>query len=413
MKNKLKLITSFFLWIITTLSIVFFVQTLQNNQQIQFPITVDIRSMLEKFNFSSNNQYKKFDEIYRILKKWYRSWNMVNSWNMRLSALKSFVSAIGDPFTVYMDAKEEKELKDALKWSSDFEWIWAYISKRDDWIRIEEVIKDSPAYKAWLKMLDTIIQVNWESTLNMSLWEAVKKIRWPKWTKVELTILRKTKDWKREILKKVVTRDKVKILSVKWKMLTWDIWYIAISSVWQTTADLLAKQWKELIKKWMKKLILDLRWNWWWMLDVAEEILSYFIPKWKIIIKAKYRNYPEQDFRSKWYWLFEKMPVVVLVDWMTASAWEIIAMALVELKHAKLVWTRTFGKWTIQTIYPFDDWSALKYTIGKRYSPNWENINWTWFFTWKEIKFDFTWYQKNKIDNQLEYAKKYLLNLKK
>jgi carboxyl-terminal processing protease len=103
------------------------------------------------------------------------------------------------------------------------------------------------------------------------------------------------------------------------------------------------------------------------------------------------------------------LPVIVLVDWMTASAGEIIAMALQEQMWAKLVGTQTFGKWSIQTMDEFTDWASLKYTIGKRYSPTGKNIDTTWVTPDVLIEFDADLYTKDRIDNQLEKAKLLLI----
>ncbi len=414
MKNNIKVILSFFFGVMMTLLSVSFFFKIQENQFQKEYINLDISKIIQNFSskisISDNSRYNRFEEIYDVLKKEYWSWDLVNSGDMLDFAMKSFVDSIWDPFTSYMDVKQNKELMETLQGSSDFEWIWAYISKKNNWIRIEEVINNSPSYKAWLMTFDTIVQVDGKSILDMSLEQWIKLIKWPAWTKVTLTIIRKNKSWEWELKKFDVIRDKVKIFSVKWEMFSWWIWYLKISSVWEETADLFEKEAKYLKDQWMQKLILDLRWNWGWILDVAVDILSNFVPKWEIVVSAKYRKYPNKDYKSKGYWLLQWMPLVVLVDSMTASAWEIIAMALVELSNAKLVWTQTFGKWTIQIVHPFADQSSLKYTIWKRYSPDWNNIHGTWYFTWEELSFDRSWYINNDIDNQLESAKKYFLS---
>jgi carboxyl-terminal processing protease len=410
MSRNLKYILSFVLWVvITLLSVVIFWQIKESEfekQNVNLDISKIIQNFSSKINVSGNWKYRRFDQLYDILQKWYRSGDQINSGDMMQSAMKSYVDAIWDPFTTYMDVQENEDLKQALQWSEDFEWIWAYISKKDNGIRIEEIINNSPAYKAGLQTFDTIIQVDGKSVIDLSIWEWVKLIKWPAWTKVELTIIRKNKNGEWKLIKKEVVRDVVKIFSVKWELFSWNIWYIKISSVGTETADLFFKEAMLLKSQWMNKLILDLRWNGWWILEWAVDILSYFVPKWEIVVSSKYRSlYEDKDYESVWYWLLEDMSISVLVDWLTASAWEIIAMALVELNDANLIWTRTFGKWSIQIMHPFADSSSLKYTVWKRYSPNWENIHGTWYFVWDELLFDRTWYLETDVDNQLEFAK--------
>ena len=103
--------------------------------------------------------------------------------------------------------------------------------------------------------------------------------------------------------------------------------------------------------------------------------------------------------------------MVVLVDWLTASAGEIIALALQEQIGAKLIWTQTFGKWSIQTMDEFPDGASLKYTVGKRYTPNGENIDITWATPDIIIEFDPDKYVNTAIDMQLEKAKEVLTKM--
>ena len=139
-------------------------------------------------------------------------------------------------------------------------------------------------------------------------------------------------------------------------------------------------------------------------MPIAVEILSHFIPKWKTVVVAKYKSFPEENYKSEWYWNFANMPIFVLVDWLSASASEIIAMALKEDIWATIIGTKTYWKWSIQTVVDLNDWSTIKLTVWKRYSPNWKNIDKEWFAPDIEIPFDYTWFQKKQIDNQLQKA---------
>jgi carboxyl-terminal processing protease len=111
------------------------------------------------------------------------------------------------------------------------------------------------------------------------------------------------------------------------------------------------------------------------LLPIAVEIASHFVPKDKKIVTAKYKTYEDELYTSKGYEDFQDIPVVVLIDGFTASAGEIIALALQEQIGAVLIGTQSFGKGSIQTMDDFKDDASLKYTIGKRYSPNDENVD--------------------------------------
>jgi len=162
---------------------------------------------------------------------------------------------------------------------------------------------------------------------------------------------------------------------------------------------------------------LDLRWNWGWYLWIWYQIWSVWAKKWDIIVRTKYRDSANnQIFRAtkngKLHWI----PTVILVNWYTASAGEIITAAIKENNPntVRLVWTQTFWKWTIQTLRWFPDGSSLKYTIWKWYTPKDENVckkwvlPWNWFKPDVEIKFDPKLYKNKLIDNQLEKAKEVL-----
>ena len=327
-------------------------------------------------------KYERFDTIYNVLQSSYYNIDKLNTGKMLSSALKAYVDAIDDPYTIYMDTETNSGFQEELKWSSDFEGIGAVISKKDYYIQIDEIIKWSPAFLAWLKMLDRIVMIGTWATKGLDVNQAVDKIRGPKWTKVKLTIERVSKTGDKELIEKEITRDKLIIPSVNGKILTWSnkqtLWYINISIIGEETENLLKKTLTDFTSQKIQGIILDLRGNGWWLLPVSVQIASHFIPKGKLVVSAKYTTFEDEKLLSEWYADYQNIPMVVLVDWLTASAGEIIALALQEQIGAKLIWTQTFGKWSIQTMDEFPDGASLKYTVGKRYTPNGENIDITW-----------------------------------
>lgn len=353
------------------------------------------------------NKYERFELVDAILQDDYYYPENINSWLMIQEAVKAYVDAIDDPYTVYMDSEENSGFMNELEWEDHFEWIWAVVSKKDYYVLIEEVIKNAPAYKAWIKPLDRIIKIDDDYIQDRTLDEAVKHMRWPAWTKVEITLERDSWD-DTEVLKIEVIRDTVDIPSVTSEILNiWEkkVWYVEISTIWEETEKLFKLSIKELLDEWIDWMILDLRWNWGGYLDVWVEIASHFIPKWQLVVSAKYRWYSDTNYYSEWYWDLEWMKTVVLVDWLTASAWEIIALALQEQVWATLLWTTTFWKWSIQTIYPFQDWDSIKYTVWARYPPSDISVNEIWAAPDIVVEFDAEVYINDDIDNQLEEAK--------
>lgn len=364
-----------------------------------------------KNDFSSDNSVKKYDrfeEIDQVLKKQYYDYSGINHDDMIENAVKAYVDWIWDPYTVYMDADTNSGFMWDLEWETNFEWIWAVVSKKDYYILIEELIKDAPAYKAWILPLDRIIKVDWEFVKDETLDESVSRMRWPKWTSVNVTVER-VKTWDdSDILDITINRDSVSVPSLTTDILavwTKKIWYIEMSMIWEETDNILKKEIPNLVDAKLDGIIIDVRWNWWGLMNIAVELASHFIPKWKLVVQSKYSWFPDEIYNSKWYWEFEWMKLVVLVDGLTASAWEIIALALQEQANATILWTTTFGKWTIQTLHDFDDWSSLKYTIWKWFPPSGISIDQVWISPDIVVAFDMDGYISNETDNQLEEAK--------
>jgi len=241
----------------------------------------------------SSEKYKKFDIIWNILFTKYFDVDKLNFDEMREEALKWFVEAIWDPYTVYLTKQENSNFQEELKGSQDFEWIGAVVTKKKDWVMIEEVLKWYPAG---------------ESTKDMSLSEAVSKIRWPAWTEVELTIYRESEN---KVFKVKIKREKISVPSVRYKVFQltgWvKVWYIEIAIIWQDTENAFKKAIKQLKAQNVKWIILDLRWNWGGYLPIAVEVASHFVPKWKIIVTTKYRVYPEEVYKSYYLQHLEKI----------------------------------------------------------------------------------------------------------
>ena len=371
-------------------------------------------------NKCSGSWYKweKLDKVLKVLDTYYYSPQKLDIDKMRESAIKWLVSAIWDPFTVYLTKQENAKFSDELKWDEKFEGIWAVVTKVENWIMIEQVFKNYPAYKAGLKPLDIIIKINWQPTKDLSLAEAVSKIRGPAGTKVKLTIFRPSEN---KVFEVEIVREKINIPSVMGKIiyLTWNVkvGYINVSIIWTETSKYFEQILKDLNLSGAQGYILDLRWNWGGFLNIAVDIASHFIPKGKIIVKTKYRLFKDENYYSFGYWDWQWKPIVVLIDWLTASAAEIISAALKEDVGAKLVGEKTFGKCTIQTLQDFSDGSALKYTIGKWFTPkgfsvcSGDILPGRWLIPDVEVKFNLKDFEKTHKDLQLEKAKEILFKM--
>jgi len=390
----------------------------QQNNGLLASTSVDVQTLIQNISDSirsknltiTKDRYGRLEEIFKVLESNYYYQEKINEEQMMQAAVRALVDAIDDPYTVYLDNIEYEWFQQDLKGMSDLEGIGAVVAKKDYYILIEEVLKESPAFKAGLRPLDRILAINGESTKDETVADAVMRIRWPKDSVVTLTIERVSlQDDDTQIFDLEVLRDTISIPSVASEVLSVNnnnIGLITISMIGEETENLLKREIITLTQENIAWVILDLRGNGWGILPVAVQIASHFIPEGQLITTAKYQGYPEEKFVSLGYGDLSDMPIIVLIDSMTASAGEIIALALREQIQATLIGAQTFGKWSIQTLYEFSNKDSLKYTIGRRYGPSGTNIDMEGVMPDIVVEFNPELYLEQRIDNQLEEAKK-------
>lgn len=287
--------------------------------------------------------------------------------DMLEAAIKGMVNSLGDPYTVYMNSKEYKELMSSI--SGSFKGIGVYIAAKDNKVVVQSTIEGGPAEKAGIKSKDVIFSIDGEE-VGGDTNKAVALMKGEEIKTLDLVILRG-----KEKLQMNVTRGDVKNVCVNGEMLNDEIGYIRLTSFDENAYEDFHAKLEELNKQGMKALVFDLRSNGGGLLTQAVKIASEFIPKDKIITYTidKYEN--REDVKSTGG-SAEGMPLVVLTDGYTASASEIVTGALRDYKAATIVGTKTYGKGVVQV--PFELKSGdggLKVTISKYYTPNGENIN--------------------------------------
>lgn len=318
---------------------------------------------------------KKLIKVYDIIqKKWVDSDRLDDKENLEDNIIAWLVRALDDPYSLYMSEKQNKQFKDDLAWN--FEWIGAELQMKDEMVTVTSPLKNSPAIRAWLMPQDIIIKVDDEEIFWWTLTEVVKKIRWPKWEEVKLTVVRKTENQPVEI---TIVRDVIHLTSVDYEIKEWNIWYIEVNQFWDQTNREFINALSELKKENLKWLILDLRFNWWWYLDWAVFLASPFLENWDIVttIKSKsvYEIKPSIAFLEK---VDKSIPMIVLINWWSASASEIVAWAVRDYNRAILLWETSFWKGSVQELVPLNWNSSLRITTAKWYTPNWQNIHKVW-----------------------------------
>lgn len=362
------------------------------------------------------SKYTKFTAIDQLLEDEYYDQESLNHSidEMIEWALAWYVAALDDPYTVYLKEEENTELTNELEEVAWFAWIWTVIEKQNSYALISEVLKGSPAAKWGILPLDRIYMVEDQTLEDLTAQEIVQLIRWEKWTEVNLFIERPGKDWWENMRFRIpITRDDVSIPSVSSQLMNLNnknILYIEISIISSHTTSLLLNEVRETINDIWKIdwIILDLRWNSGGYLEEAVKLLWHFFPKDTLLVKSKYKAYNDIDHLSEWRWELWNYPLVILVDQLTASAWEIIALTFQE-NWITLIWAQTFWKWSIQSVQDFIDGSSLKYTIWKRYSPNDTTIDEIWITPDIEVEWDYEKYVNEWIDTQLEKAKEQII----
>ncbi|MBN2419157.1 MAG: S41 family peptidase [Deltaproteobacteria bacterium] len=275
-----------------------------------------------------------------------------------------------DPHSSFMTKEEYKEFM--LETKGSFTGIGIEITIKDNILTVVSPIEDTPAYKAGIKAGDRIIKVEDESTKDMTMLEAVKRIRGPKGTNVKLTVLREGSEKPMEFS---ITRDVIPLKSVRYNLLSPEIAYVRISNFQSKTAEDLSSAIKDLEKdKEIKGLVLDLRNNPGGLLSQAIEVSDIFLDS-GVIVSTKGRSNAhnitasahENSTKSDY-------PIIVLVNGGSASAAEIVSGALQDNKKALILGTRTFGKGSVQTILPLSDGSGLRLTTARYYTPSGKSI---------------------------------------
>ncbi len=283
-------------------------------------------------------------------------------------AIKGLVGTL-DPHSLFMSPEEYKELMIETKGS--FTGVGIEITIRDNVITVVSPIEGTPAFKAGIRAADQIILIGKKSAKDISIMEAVKLIRGPKGSKVELTI-------RREGLEKpisfLITRDVIPIKSVRSFFLPSDIGYVRVSNFQGNTGRELSKALEEMgAKRKLKGLILDLRNNPGGLLSQAIEVADEFLDS-GLIVSIKGRDKKEEKSIAHKNRKLRKYPMIVLVNEGSASAAEIVAGALQDNKKALILGTSTFGKGSVQTLFPLSDGSGLRLTTALYYTPSGTSI---------------------------------------
>lgn len=332
------------------------------------------------------DEINNFAKVYTITKNYYVE-STPDSKLMK-GAIDGMLTNL-DPHSGYLDAKDFKELTEMT--SGSFAGLGIEVSReKDDAVKVVAPIDGTPAYYAGIKSGDYIIKIDGQLVSEMTLDNAIQKMRGKAGTKVTLTISRKDE------LKPInitVTRAIIKIESIKSTMLNKDYGYIRITNFQADTVEGLVNALNKIYKTnpHLKGIVLDLRDDPGGLLQSAVGVVSSFVSHDSLVVYTKgrlassdhkfYANLKDYaidddktDLVARVPAIFKTIPIVVLVNQGTASASEIVSGALQDDKRAKIVGTKTFGKGSVQTVIPLSEDTAIKLTTALYYTPKGRSI---------------------------------------
>ncbi len=287
------------------------------------------------------------------------------------NAIRGMVSGL-DPHSAYLDPDAYQELQ--VGTSGEFGGLGIEVTMEGGFVKVVAPIDDTPAQRAGIKAGDLIIRIDDTPVKGMTLMEAVKRMRGKPGTKITLTIIREGEE---KPLKITLTRAVIHVKSVKHKMLEPGYGYVRITQFQSHTGENLRKAIGELRRKsdgGLKGIVLDLRNNPGGVLNEAVAVADAFLTKGLIVYTKGRVPEAKLEFKATPPDILKGAPMVVLVNGGSASASEIVAGALQDHRRAIVAGTRTFGKGSVQTIFPMSNGGALKLTTALYYTPSGRSI---------------------------------------
>jgi len=310
-------------------------------------------------------ELKTFSEVLTQVQKSYVDETKVK--DLVQGAIRGMLSTL-DPHSAYMTPDMYKEMQVETK--GEFGGVGIQIGVKENRLAVIAPIEGTPAYRAGIKSGDFITKVNDETTKDLTLMDAVQKMRGPKGSKVNLTIQR---DGTPDPLQFTLVRDTIKIESVKSKVLD-NIGYVRLTQFQESTGRDLSKVLKQFKEQKLQSTILDLRNNPGGLLTASVEVSEQFLPGGKLVVYTKGRESKKDEWISKGKDQMDDSPMIILINEGSASASEIVAGALQDYGRAVIVGTTSFGKGSVQTILPLGDGSGLRLTTAKYYTPKGRSI---------------------------------------
>ena len=354
------------------------------------------------FVFSSENEiYKKIDLFGEVLEKINKEYvDEINQSESMDSAINGLLQSL-DPYSSYMSPEIYNEMQ--TETSGEFGGLGIEVSMESGVVKVISPIDDTPASKAGIKAGDYIVKINDTQVQGKSLTEAVELMRGPVGSSINLTIRRRGE---KKALTFNIIREIIQIKSVKSDLLEKNIGYIRLTSFNENSGKQIEKEINKLEKdKKVKAYILDLRNNPGGLLSQAIRISDFFLEDGEIVSTKSRKTSENRKWFAKKGDLTNWKTLVVLINYGSASASEIVAGALKDHKRAILIGENSFGKGSVQSIIPLKNEGAIRITVAKYYLPSGKSISQVGVSPDIEVDEDSDDFLiKTETDNQLNYA---------
>jgi carboxyl-terminal processing protease len=354
---------------------------------------------------SESDIYKKIDLFGEVLEKINEEYvDEINQSESMDSAINGLLQSL-DPYSAYLSPDNFQEMQ--TETSGEFGGLGIEVSMEAGVVKVISPIDDTPASRAGLKAGDYIVKINNIQVQGKSLTEAVELMRGPVGSDIELTVRRRGE---RKALTFNLTREIIEIQSVKSDLLDKNIGYLRLTSFNENSSQQIKKRITDFDKeKNLKGYILDLRNNPGGLLSQAIKITDFFLDNGEIVSTKGRKSSENRRWFAKEGDLTDGKPIIVLINYGSASASEIVAGALKDHKRAIILGDRSYGKGSVQSIIPLRNDGAIRLTIAKYYLPSGTSISEvgvTPDIQVDEENDDFK--IKTETDNQLNYAIKLL-----
>ncbi|OGQ07317.1 MAG: hypothetical protein A3G32_04915 [Deltaproteobacteria bacterium RIFCSPLOWO2_12_FULL_40_28] len=314
-------------------------------------------------------ELETFTQILDLVDKQYV--HQVDEHQMIQGAIQGMLSSL-DPHTVYMEPDLYKDFK--ADTTGKYGGVGIEISVKDGVLTVVSPFEDSPAYFAGIKAGDRILKINGTLTKGMNIMDAVSQMRGNKGKKVVLTIWHEGASKAQDI---TLVRDIIKMVAVKQELIKGGYAYMRITTFQENTTQEMEEALKKVTeenKGPLKGIVLDLRNNPGGLLNEAVGVSDLFMDK-GTIVSTRGKDKEIEVKTAKSGSAYENTPLVVLVNGGSASASEIVAGALQDVRRAKIIGTQSFGKGSVQTLLDLGNGSALKITIAKYFTPKGRQID--------------------------------------